>query len=1318
MENYHVLEIIGEGSFGKVYKGRKKYTGYVVALKFIPKAGKSPKDLKNLKKEIEIMSGLKHPNVIEMLDSFETDKEVVVVTELAEGELFQILEDDGKLSESQVNDITCQLLSALFYLHSHRILHRDMKPQNVLIGKGGIVKLCDFGFARAMSVNTLVLTSIKGTPLYMSPELVEEKPYDHNADLWSLGCILYELYVGKPPFYTNSIFQLVSLIIKDDIKWPKSMSEDFRSFLKGLLIKDPRRRLTWPFLLNHPFVRNKVEILEESLPASEEPFTDEQTKEVTEAKEKVFMKATSKGSGSKILRKARQKMAASAQQHKNNNNNKSINKNTENNQISKDKRPVSRSVSSLSNQKYQGVTVISKSQQKEQRLNKVSSGGGDGTKSDDDWDEIIEATDPNSMQLTTPMVLLADEEFIERLHNQLRSSITNLLAGKLSGVSRLRTVLKVLSNLLTTKCDVSLLWKMVQRLKVPNIFVELLTEMFGKDSLTRRPWFSQVVCDILALMTAWSASDFNIQSVTKSNGRGDSMDTFSENAIEIIHVLNRVFSFNFFNDDNTVHSQALLCVVFLCESCDHSQNIKVAEVIYNELGSSSFLKFITDEAHSNLNTTNISQSTNQNQTSNSAFHLSSVCLSCFAALSYVPVVALPVASQKYIVGTQICTNLCSQKAAFNKVVQAVSFSETCLNSLKVITACCHNNRQQSAALLMGKPNLQVLVKCMEIYIDETDEAGPQAVDLILNILIMVVEQLNLKSKVPLEQMGINSLLCRLMTESHIPTHVLSTSALMAVLSDLGCDFELELDRVLEVTSFAVANLTEVDTLPPPSRGLLDGAVAMVKQIVLTANEFLPIRKFLASGVWMALWYRLGHTLRVEIPDGAIETDRNLSARPITGPQRDGGDSYDPMLMSTKAIGEMLKVARSVVTWETEECITMLCNTNGIALPTLIKILSEEFSTSTSLVAMHGDSTFKVVEDLILDCLHCLCFPYAVGLSDQLLLPVSTAFAEVDLVLLVLKRASFQVHAEHSEVVMMLVSRICKHHSPMLYRLLQTCENLESPIFKYLHNIMTSNKSTVQAKLELARLLNYALKTDFAASGNIAAHIFLKVEVDNGRSCLSFVFSTESITDKESQLLQIACTEMLCFLLGVVESERRLAEDAQSGISPLIMRLLHEGAQTAGGISPAILTSLHNAISMLRHTFASTDWKVRMNSCTAFSFLLATDESMHSVATNNGMSTALADLVINDKSVSVKLAAVQALVQLTKHSHHSKEALFSTGVARRFDQACKGLSRQDNHPYKTDCKRLQEEVIRAHMKRIISEIASVKGVNSKSRSSSK
>ena len=102
MDNYHVLELIGEGSFGKVYKGRRKYTGQIVAMKFIPKTGRSEKELTNLRREIEIMRSLHHINIVEMVDSYETDKEVVAVTDFAEGELFQILEDDGRLPENQV----------------------------------------------------------------------------------------------------------------------------------------------------------------------------------------------------------------------------------------------------------------------------------------------------------------------------------------------------------------------------------------------------------------------------------------------------------------------------------------------------------------------------------------------------------------------------------------------------------------------------------------------------------------------------------------------------------------------------------------------------------------------------------------------------------------------------------------------------------------------------------------------------------------------------------------------------------------------------------------------------------------------------------------------------------------------------------------------------------------------------------------------------------------------------------------------------------------------------------------------------------------
>ncbi|KAK2075926.1 hypothetical protein QBZ16_001262 [Prototheca wickerhamii] len=212
---YRILELVGEGSFGKVFKARKAGSLATVAVKLITKRGKNDKDLLGLRQEIDILRHLRHNHIIQMLDAFETSTDFCVVTEFAQGtlfggwqsscwmaggpcylvkscltrvaaprlagELFQILEDDQSLTETVVRDIAGQLVGALHYLHTHRIIHRDMKPQNILLSASGSVKLCDFGFARSLSAQTFMVTSIKGTPLYMAPELVQERPYNHTV---------------------------------------------------------------------------------------------------------------------------------------------------------------------------------------------------------------------------------------------------------------------------------------------------------------------------------------------------------------------------------------------------------------------------------------------------------------------------------------------------------------------------------------------------------------------------------------------------------------------------------------------------------------------------------------------------------------------------------------------------------------------------------------------------------------------------------------------------------------------------------------------------------------------------------------------------------------------------------------------------------------------------------------------------------------------------------------------------------------------------------------------------------------------------------
>ncbi|XP_061398261.1 serine/threonine-protein kinase fused-like [Musca vetustissima] len=275
MHRYKVNAMVGEGSFGHVYKALRKDDNQIVAIKVISKRGRTSRDLKTLRRECEIQAHLKHPNVIEMLESFETKHDLIVVTEFATIDLHRYMERNGYLREDKGQRLICDLVSALYYLHSNRILHRDLKPQNVLLDEELRAKLCDFGLARNMTMSTHMLTSIKGTPLYMAPELLEEKPYDHQADIWSLGCISYECLVGHPPFSTTSILHLIKIIKKNEVTYPGYLSRDSRSFLQALLEKEPTMRASWAQILCHPFVEGKLYI-KAGVKSENSPFVNPQ----------------------------------------------------------------------------------------------------------------------------------------------------------------------------------------------------------------------------------------------------------------------------------------------------------------------------------------------------------------------------------------------------------------------------------------------------------------------------------------------------------------------------------------------------------------------------------------------------------------------------------------------------------------------------------------------------------------------------------------------------------------------------------------------------------------------------------------------------------------------------------------------------------------------------------------------------------------------------------------------------------------------------------------------------------------------------------
>ncbi|KAJ3166992.1 hypothetical protein HK101_011850 [Irineochytrium annulatum] len=197
------------------------------------------------------------------------------------GDLMTMLRLRGSkgFEEERVRAWSIGVMKGLEYLHVEwKLIHRDLKlqrmppllthtlGQNILVGSDGSAKICDFGFASILREKA-VLQSVKGTPIYMSPEMIQEEPYDHRVDLWSLGVIIYELWTGKPPFFTTNIFELIKLIIDSEILFPTEMDDNLVNLLRGLLEKNQQHRLNWPELSFHPYM------LEQQLQADDRPAT-------------------------------------------------------------------------------------------------------------------------------------------------------------------------------------------------------------------------------------------------------------------------------------------------------------------------------------------------------------------------------------------------------------------------------------------------------------------------------------------------------------------------------------------------------------------------------------------------------------------------------------------------------------------------------------------------------------------------------------------------------------------------------------------------------------------------------------------------------------------------------------------------------------------------------------------------------------------------------------------------------------------------------------------------------------------------------------
>lgn len=287
MEDYVKTEKIGEGTYGVVYKGRNKKTGQLVALKKIRLESEEEGVPSTAIREISLLKELQHPNIVSLEDVLMQESRLYLVFEFLAMDLKKYMDNipSGQLMEkSLVKSYLNQILEGILFCHKRRVLHRDLKPQNLLIDTKGLIKIADFGLARAFGIPVRVYTHEVVTLWYRAPEVLLGSPrYSTPIDIWSIGCIFAEMATKRPLFHGDSeidqlfrIFRTMGTPTEETWKGVTQMPDYKSTFpawkpannlsstvknldpsgidiLQKMLVYDPAQRITAKVALQHPY---------------------------------------------------------------------------------------------------------------------------------------------------------------------------------------------------------------------------------------------------------------------------------------------------------------------------------------------------------------------------------------------------------------------------------------------------------------------------------------------------------------------------------------------------------------------------------------------------------------------------------------------------------------------------------------------------------------------------------------------------------------------------------------------------------------------------------------------------------------------------------------------------------------------------------------------------------------------------------------------------------------------------------------------------------------------------------------------------------
>ena len=243
--DFEKLKVLGKGSFGEVLLVKLKANNKYYAMKILTKKQVKLRHQEvHTKAERDLMVRINCPFIVNIKFAFQDQVKLYIITEFMQGgEMFFHLHKEKRFSNEKTRFYIIEIILAIEFLHKNKMLYRDLKPENIMVDSNGHIKLTDFGLSKMIKKTKEKAFTICGTPQYLAPEILSDEGYDNSVDWWSLGCVMYEMLVGKAPFRIPKGSYLSADLYKKKITIPEYVTEEAKNLISQLLVPNPKKRL-------------------------------------------------------------------------------------------------------------------------------------------------------------------------------------------------------------------------------------------------------------------------------------------------------------------------------------------------------------------------------------------------------------------------------------------------------------------------------------------------------------------------------------------------------------------------------------------------------------------------------------------------------------------------------------------------------------------------------------------------------------------------------------------------------------------------------------------------------------------------------------------------------------------------------------------------------------------------------------------------------------------------------------------------------------------------------------------------------------------